>query len=255
MNLLDGKAGLVTGAAGGIGRACALRLAREGCRVVVSDLESARARGEETAALIAKAGGAAEFVSCDVCSEDDCSALVARVVERHGRLDLAVNNAGIGYHGALADMPTEDFDRVLAVDLRGVFLGMKHQIRQMLRNGGGAIVNVASNAGVQAVKYLGAYTAAKHGVVGLTKCAAIEYAEDGIRVNAVCPGAIQTALAEGISEERLAQIVFPQALRRLGRPDEVAAVVAWLCSDESSFVTGVPLPVDAGSLAWLATTG
>jgi NAD(P)-dependent dehydrogenase (short-subunit alcohol dehydrogenase family) len=255
MNLLDGKAGLVTGAAGGIGRACALRLAREGCRVVVSDLESARARGEETAALIAKAGGAAEFVSCDVCSEDDCSALVARVVERHGRLDLAVNNAGIGYHGRLADMPTEDFDRVLAVDLRGVFLGMKHQIRQMLRNGGGAIVNVASNAGVQAVKYLGAYTAAKHGVVGLTKCAAIEYAEDGIRVNAVCPGAIQTALAEGISEERLAQIVFPQALRRLGRPDEVAAVVAWLCSDESSFVTGVPLPVDAGSLAWLATTG
>jgi NAD(P)-dependent dehydrogenase (short-subunit alcohol dehydrogenase family) len=254
VSLLDGKAGLVTGAAGGIGRACALRLAREGCRVVVSDLESARSRGEETTALIAEAGGAAEFVACDVRSEDDCSALVARVVERQGRLDLAVNNAGIGYHGPLADMPTEDFDRVLAVDLRGVFLGMKHQIQQMLRNGGGSIVNVASNAGVRAVKYLGAYTAAKHGVVGLTKCAAIEYAEQGIRVNAVCPGAIHTALADGISEERLAQIVFPQALRRLGRPEEVAAVVAWLCSDESSFVTGVPLPVDAGSLAWLATT-
>jgi len=114
---------------------------------------------------------------------------------------------------------------------------------------------INGNAGVQAVKYLTAYTAAKHGVVGLTKSAAIEYADDGIRVNAVCPGAIDTALADGISAERLAQIVFPQALRRLGRPEEVAAAVAWLCSDESSFVTGVPLPVDAGSLAWLATTG
>lgn len=254
MSLLDGKAGLVTGAAGGIGRACALRLAHECCAVVVSDLESARNGGEETAALIADAGGAAEFFPCDVRSEEDCAALVTRVVQLHGRLDLAVNNAGIAYHGPFADTPTDDFDRVLAVDLRGVFLCMKHQIRQMLRNGGGAIVNMASNAGVQAVKYLAAYTAAKHGVVGLTKCAAIEYAEAGIRVNAVCPGAIHTALADGISEERLSQIVFPQALRRLGRPDEVAAAVAWLCSDESSFVTGVPLPVDAGSLAWLATT-
>jgi NAD(P)-dependent dehydrogenase (short-subunit alcohol dehydrogenase family) len=204
--------------------------------------------------LIADAGGTAAYFPCDVRSEEDCAALVARAVALHGKLDVAVNNAGIAYHGLFADTPTEDFDRVLAVDLRGVFLGMKHQIRQMLRNGGGAIVNMASNAGVQAVKYLAAYTAAKHGVVGLTKCAAIEYAEDGIRVNAVCPGAIHTALADGISEERLAQIVFPQALRRLGRPDEVAAAVAWLCSDESSFVTGVPLPVDAGSLAWLATT-
>jgi NAD(P)-dependent dehydrogenase (short-subunit alcohol dehydrogenase family) len=255
VSLVPGKAGLVTGAAAGIGRACAVRLGAEGGLVVVSDLESSRAGGEETVAAIREAGGTADFFPCDVAVEGDCEALVRHVVERHGRLDFAVNNAGIAFHGLFADTPTEDFDRVIAVDLRGVFLGMKHQIRQMLRDGGGAIVNMASNAGVQAVKYLTAYTAAKHGVVGLTKCAAIEYAENGIRVNAVCPGAIHTSLADGISEERLAQIVFPQALRRLGRPEEVAAAVAWLCSDESSFVTGVPLPVDAGSLAWLATTG
>lgn len=252
MSLVAGKAGLVTGAAGGIGRACAIRLGAEGGLVVVSDLESSRAGGDETVATIRDAGGTATFFPCDVRSEADCEALVARVVELHGSLDFAVNNAGVAYHGLFADTPTEEFDRVLSVNLRGVFVGMKHQIRQMLANGGGSIVNMASNAGLQAVKYLTAYTAAKHGVVGLTKTAAAEYANDGIRVNAVCPGAIHTALADGISEERLRQIVFPQALRRLGQPEEVAAAVAWLCSDEASFVTGVPLPVDAGSLAWLS---
>ncbi len=242
----------MTGAAAGIGRACAVRLGAEGGAVVVSDLESARTGGEETVAAIRAAGGTAEFRPCDVREEADCEALVGRVVALHGRLDFAVNNAGIAYHGLFADTPTEEFDRVLAVNLRGVFVGMKHQLRQMRSNGGGAIVNMASNAGLQAVKGLTAYTAAKHGVVGLTKMAAVEYASDGIRVNAVCPGAIHTALADGLSEERLAQIVFPQALRRLGRPEEVAAAVAWLCSDDASFVTGVPLPVDAGSLAWLS---
>jgi NAD(P)-dependent dehydrogenase (short-subunit alcohol dehydrogenase family) len=255
LTLLPARAGLVTGAAAGIGRACAIRLGVEGGLVVVSDLESSRAGGEETVAAIRAAGGTASFHPCDVREEADCEALVAHVVELHGRLDFAVNNAGVAYHGLFADTPTAEFDRVLAVNLRGVFVGMKHQIRQMQENGGGSIVNMASNAGVQAVKYLTAYTAAKHGVVGLTKSAAVEYAGDGIRVNAVCPGAIHTALADGLSEERLAQIVFPQALRRLGEPAEVAAAVAWLCSDESSFVTGVPLPVDAGSLAWLPVPG
>jgi NAD(P)-dependent dehydrogenase (short-subunit alcohol dehydrogenase family) len=250
--LLAGKAGLVTGAAGGIGRACAVRLGAEGGAVVVSDLESAAAGGEETVALVEAAGGTAGFLPCDVREEHDCEALAARVVELHGTLDFAVNNAGVAYHGLFADTPTEEFDRLISVNLRGVFVGMKHQIRHMLACGGGSIVNMASNAGLQAVKHLTAYTAAKHGVVGLTKTAAIEYANDGIRVNAVCPGAIHTALADGIPEERLRQIVFPQALRRLGRPEEVAAAVAWLCSDESSFVTGVPLPVDAGSVAWLS---
>jgi NAD(P)-dependent dehydrogenase (short-subunit alcohol dehydrogenase family) len=252
VTLVAGRAGLVTGAAGGIGRACATRLGAEGGAVVVSDLESSRAGGEETVATIRAAGGTADFVACDVREEADCAALVARVVQLHGALDFAVNNAGVAYHGLFADAPTEDCDRLIAVNLRGVFVGMKHQIRQMQRNGGGSIVNMASNAGLQAVKHLTAYTAAKHGVVGLTKTAAVEYANAGIRVNAVCPGAIHTALADGIPEERLRQIVFPQALRRLGRPEEVAAAVAWLCSDEASFVTGVPLPVDAGSLAWLS---
>jgi len=240
----------VTGAASGIGRACAIRLGQEGAAVVVSDLESSRAGGEETVAAIAGAGGVAEFFPCDVAREEDDEALVARVVERHGRLDFAVNNAGIGVHALFAETATEDFDRTIAVNLRGTFLGMKHQIRQMLANGGGSIVNMASNAGLHAVKFLSAYTASKHGIVGLTKNAAIEYANDNIRVNAVCPGAIMTPLMWEQTPERQQEILAPQALKRFGQPEEVAAAVAWLCSDESSFVTAVALPVDAGSVAW-----
>lgn len=248
--LLAGKAGLVTGAASGIGRACALRFGQEGAAVVVSDLESSRAAGEETVALIAASGGTAEFFACDVAREEDNEALVACVVERFGRLDFAQNNAGIGVHALLADTATEDFDRTIAVNLRGTFLGMKHQIRRMLTDGGGAIVNTSSNAGLHAVRFLSAYTASKHGIVGLTKNAAIEYAEDGIRVNAVCPGAIMTPLMTAQSPERQQQILAPQALKRFGAPEEVAAAVVWLCSDEASFITGVALPVDAGSVAW-----
>jgi NAD(P)-dependent dehydrogenase (short-subunit alcohol dehydrogenase family) len=243
--LLAGKSGLVTGAASGIGRACAVRLGAEGASVVVSDLESSHAGGDETVAMVEAAGGAAVFFACDVAREEDDEALVAHVVELFG-----VNNAGIAVHGLFADTTTEDFDRVIAVNLRGTFLGMKHQIRQMLRGGGGSIVNTASNAGLHAVKFLSAYTASKHGIVGLTKNAAVEYANDGIRVNAVCPGAIETPLAWGITEERRQEILAPQAMKRFGEPEEVAAAVAWLCSDESSFVTAVALPVDAGSVAW-----
>jgi NAD(P)-dependent dehydrogenase (short-subunit alcohol dehydrogenase family) len=248
--LLAGKAGLVTGAASGIGRACALRFAQEGAAVVVADLEGARAGGEETVRMVESAGGSADFFACDVALEEDNEALVARVVERFGRLDFAHNNAGIGVHALLADTPTEDFDRTIAVNLRGTFLGMKHQIRQLLRGGGGAIVNTSSNAGLQAVRLLSAYTASKHGIVGLTKNAALEYAEDGIRVNAVCPGAIMTPLMSSQPPERQQQILAPQAMKRFGTPEEVAAAVVWLCSDEASFVTGVALPVDAGSVAW-----
>jgi NAD(P)-dependent dehydrogenase (short-subunit alcohol dehydrogenase family) len=251
--MMDGRAGLVTGAASGIGRACAVRFAREGAAVVVADLESARTGGEETARLITEHGGQAEFFPCDVSNAGDNQALVEHVVEQHGRLDFAHNNAGIGVHQLLHETSEEDFDRVIAVNLRGTFLGMKHQIVQMLnQDGGGAIVNTSSNAGLMAVTMLSAYTASKHGILGLTKNAAVEYANHGIRVNAVCPGAIMTPLMSGQPPERQQEILAPQAMTRFGDPAEVAAAVVWLCSDEASFVTGVALPVDAGSVAWVS---
>jgi NAD(P)-dependent dehydrogenase (short-subunit alcohol dehydrogenase family) len=253
MGMLEGKAGLVTGAASGIGRACAIRFGAEGASVVVSDLESSREAGEETVRAVADAGGtAAEFFPCDVSQAGDNRALVAHVVERYGRLDFAHNNAGIGVHERFHETSDEDFDRVIAVNLRGTFLGMKHQIAQMLSGGGGAIVNTSSNAGLMAVIGLSAYTASKHGILGLTKNAAVEYANDGIRVNAVCPGAIMTPLMSDLPPERAAEILAPQAMTRPGDPAEVAAAVVWLCSDDASFVTGVALPVDAGSVAWVS---
>jgi NAD(P)-dependent dehydrogenase (short-subunit alcohol dehydrogenase family) len=255
MGAMQGRAGLVTGAASGIGRACAVRLGHEGAAVIVADLESSRAGGERTVAEIAAAGGQAEFFACDVSSSADGRALVDRVIERFGRLDYAHNNAGIGVHRRLHETSEADFDRVIAVNLRGTFLGMKHQINAMLRNDPpvrGAIVNTSSNAGLMAVTRLGAYTASKHGILGLTKTAAVEYADDGIRVNAVCPGAIMTPLMSRESPERQQEILAPQAMTRFGEPAEVAAAVMWLCSDEASFITGVALPVDAGSVAWVS---
>jgi NAD(P)-dependent dehydrogenase (short-subunit alcohol dehydrogenase family) len=250
--LMEGKAGLVTGAASGIGRACAVRFAAEGAAVVVADLDRSREGGEKTVAAIEDAGGRAEFFACDVADSADNDALVARVVESYGSLDFAHNNAGIGVHKPLHETSDEDFDRVIAVNLRGTFLGMKAQIKHMLGAGGGAIVNTSSNAGTHAVKLLSAYTASKHGILGLTKNGAVEYADEGIRVNAVCPGAIMTPLMSNESEERQREILAPQAMTRFGEPEEVAAAVVWLCSDEASFVTGVALPVDAGSVAWVS---
>jgi NAD(P)-dependent dehydrogenase (short-subunit alcohol dehydrogenase family) len=252
MAMMQGRSGLVTGAASGIGRACAVRFGAEGANVVVSDLESSGAGGEETVELIRSAGGVAEFVACDVSSSAECSALVEAVVDRYGRIDFAHNNAGIGIHAALADTTDEQFDRTLAVNLRGVFCGMRAQINAMLRNDGpqrGAIVNTSSNAGVRGVHLIGAYTASKHGINGLTKVAAVEYAERGIRINCVMPGAIETPLSMDLDEERRAEILSPQPLKRFGDPAEVAAVVVWLCSADASFVNGAEVPVDVGSIA------
>jgi NAD(P)-dependent dehydrogenase (short-subunit alcohol dehydrogenase family) len=253
--LMAGRVGLVTGGASGIGRACAVRFATEGAAVVVSDRPEAVEGGEETVEQILAAGGEAEFFPCDVSSAAGNAGLVAHVVRRHGRLDFAHNNAGIGVHHLLHETSDEDFDRVIAVNLRGTFLGMKHQITQMLTQPmprRGAIVNTSSNAGLMAVARLGAYTASKHGIIGLTKTGAVEYANDGIRVNAVCPGAIMTPLMSGQPPERQAEILAPQAMTRPGDPAEVAAAVVWLCSEEASFITGVALPVDAGSVAWIS---
>jgi NAD(P)-dependent dehydrogenase (short-subunit alcohol dehydrogenase family) len=208
--------------------------------------------GEATVEAIRAAGGEAEFVACDVAQAGDHERLVEHAVRRYGRLDFAHNNAGIGVHRLLHETSDEDFDRVIAVNLRGTFLGMKHQIGQMLDQGGGAIVNTSSNAGLRAVTMLSAYTASKHGILGLTKNAAVEYANHGIRVNAVCPGAIMTPLMSSQPPERQREILAPQAMTRFGDPAEVAAAVVWLCSAEASFVTGVALPVDAGSVAWVS---
>jgi NAD(P)-dependent dehydrogenase (short-subunit alcohol dehydrogenase family) len=252
--LVEGKAGLVTGSAGGIGRAIVLALVREGAAgVVVNDLESRRQDGEETVRLVEGLGGRARFVAADVTSAAEQQALVVATVEAFGRLDFACNNAGVESHGTIPEIEEDDFDRMIRVNLKGVWLGMKYQIPQMLENGGGSIVNTASLAGLLAVPALGAYIASKFGVVGLTKTAALECANQGIRVNCVCPAAIRTFMVEHLPPERQAELVAPQAMSRLGEPEEVADAVVWLCSDRSSFVTGIALPVDAGSTAGVTT--
>ncbi|TWF81018.1 NAD(P)-dependent dehydrogenase (short-subunit alcohol dehydrogenase family) [Pseudonocardia hierapolitana] len=248
-DLLVGKTAVVTGAAGGIGRGVALELAREGAAVLVSDLAGASAGGEETVALIAAEGGTAAFTPCDVTSARDCAALVDTALARFGRLDCAVNNAGIAVHKPLAEVTEEEYDRVLAVNLKGVFLGMRAQIPAMVERGGGAIVNVASVAGLMAVPLISPYTASKHGIIGLTRNAAMEYGTAGVRVNAVCPNAIRTPLMDASPPDFVAELIRPQAIPRVGEPEEVGFAVAYLCSDRAAFVTGVALPVDGGYAA------
>jgi NAD(P)-dependent dehydrogenase (short-subunit alcohol dehydrogenase family) len=248
--LVEGKTGLVTGSAGGIGRATAQALAREGAAgVLVTDLEARREDGEETVRLIEQEGGHAVFVAGDVSVEADCAAIVRETITAFGHLDFAHNNAGVELQASTVETSETDWDRVIAVNLKGVWLGMKHQIPAMLEHGGGAIVNTASLAGLMAVPALAAYIASKHGVVGLTRAAAVEHANDNIRVNCVCPAAIRTAMMDVLSEERQAELLAPQAMKRFGQPAEVAESVVWLLSDRSSFVTGTALSVDAGAMA------
>jgi NAD(P)-dependent dehydrogenase (short-subunit alcohol dehydrogenase family) len=248
-DLLAGKAGVVTGAAGGIGRGVALELAREGAAVLVSDVAGATGGGEETVRLIEAEGGTAVFTVCDVTSAADCAALVDEALERFGRLDCAVNNAGIAVHKPLADVTEEEYDRILDVNLKGVFLGMRVQIPAMVARGGGAIVNISSAAGLVAVPLISPYTASKHGIIGLTRNAAMEYGASGVRVNAVCPNAIRTPLMDASPPEFVAELIRPQAIPRVGEPEEVGFGVAYLCSDRAAFVTGVALPVDGGFTA------
>ncbi|HLY50508.1 MAG TPA: glucose 1-dehydrogenase [Solirubrobacteraceae bacterium] len=251
---LEGKVALVTGGASGIGRATALMFGREGARVIVADIDDAGSA--ETAALISEAGGDALHVPCDTSDPSQVDALVGAAVKRFGRLDCAFNNAGIGGASApLADYQLEAWNRVLAVNLTGVFLCMQSELRQMVAQGTGAIVNAASVVGVIGYPHLAAYTAAKHGVIGLTRTAALEYARHGIRVNAVCPGWTETPMvmdegaAPASDPEVYAAIAAMAPMRRLGQPDEIAGAVVWLCSDAASFVTGHPLIVDGGVAA------
>jgi len=252
MGSFDGKVALVTGAGSGIGRAAALEFAREGARVVVSDVNEAG--GAETVDMISAAGGTATFVKADVSQAAEVEALVKAAVDTYGRLDAAVNNAGIGGEANMtADYSLEGWHKVIDINLHGVFYGMKYEIPALLASGGGAIVNVSSILGLVGWSNAPAYVTAKHGVVGLTRAAAAEYAQQGIRINAVNPGFIETALLAGAGitpgSDLHAFIAGRHLMNRLGQAEEVAAAIVWLCSDAASFVTGVPMPVDGGYTA------
>ena len=248
---LEGKAALVTGAGSGIGRAAAAVFAREGARVIVSDVNVEG--GEETVAAIQKQGGEARFIRCDISKPAEVEALIRGTVEAFGRLDCAVNNAGIaGVMAPTADYPEEIWARIMATNLKGVWLCMKQEIQQMLKQGGGSIVNTASAAGLVGMPMAPAYVAAKHGVVGLTKTAALEYAKANIRINAVCPGVVRTPLiTAGIQDkpELEAAVVSIEPVGRMGQPEEIGEALVWLSSSAASFITGAALPVDGGIVA------
>lgn len=247
---LEGKTALVTGGGSGIGRAAALALAREGASTAVADVDCRAA--EETVGLINACGGQAISLAGDVTNEASVVAMVQAAVAAHGRLDCAFNNAGIApFHvgaagQATADWSEDSFDRMIAVNLKGVWLCMKHELRQMGAQGGGAIVNMASIAGLIGLKNATAYVAAKHGVIGLTKTAALEYASVKIRVNAVCPGFIRTAMTAATLETRGGMIAAMTPLGRVGDPAEVAEMVVFLCSERAGFITGAAYQVDGG---------
>ena len=250
MSALDGKAALVTGGGSGLGRASAIALARAGATVSVVDVDEQG--GKETAALVfEEVGGDANFVRADVTRPDEVEAMVDKAIGRWGHLDCALNNAGTtGASAPTADHTLDDWNRALALNLTGVFLCLKYEIPAMLERGG-SIVNMASGAGLVGFAGLPAYVASKHGVVGLTRAAALEYAAQGIRINAICPGSTRTPMLEGFMGgdpqiERLMTRAVPMG--RLGRPEEIAEAVVWLCSDAASFVVGHALAVDGGSV-------
>jgi len=244
-----GKVAFVTGAASGIGRAAALAFAREGASVVVADVSEQG--NQETARMIEEQGGRALAVRCDVTRGEDVKAALAKAVEAFGRLDVAFNNAGVEPKQLVptAEVKEEEWDRIINIDLRGVFLCMKYEIPLMLEQGGGAIVNTSSGAGIIGIKGNPAYTAAKHGVIGLTRAAALDYAPSNIRVNAVCPGYIDTPMMArftGGTAEGRATVISEEPIGRMGRPEEIANAVVWLCSDAAAFVVGHAMVVDGG---------
>jgi NAD(P)-dependent dehydrogenase (short-subunit alcohol dehydrogenase family) len=246
------KVALVTGGGTGIGRATALEFAIQGAKVIIADINDKEST--KTLAMINEAGGEAFFVHADVSQEDDAKAMVDEGVAQFGQLDFACNNAGIeGVSASIAEMTVADWNKVIGVNLSGVFLSMKYEIPEILKAGGGAIVNVASILGQVGFANASAYTAAKHGVLGLSKTGALEYSSQGIRVNAVCPAFIVTPMLEraGITSNKdmreAMEAMHP--IGRLGEPEEVAKVVTWLCSDEASFISGEALLVDGGYVA------
>jgi NAD(P)-dependent dehydrogenase (short-subunit alcohol dehydrogenase family) len=245
-----GKVVLITGGTSGIGRATAVAFAEQGANVVVAGRR--QTEGVESVRLVEKAGGKGLFVRTDVSAEEEIAALVARTVEHFGRLDFAFNNAGIGGEGGVGIANTgEVFDRIIDINVRGVFFGMKHQIPAILKSGGGAIVNNASILGLKPVAGSPIYSASKFAVVGLTKSVALEFAAKGVRVNAVCPAIIETDMTEQIrtSDETRGYLLQRHPIGRFGQPAEVASAVLYLCSPGAAFVTGIALPLDGGFIA------
>jgi NAD(P)-dependent dehydrogenase (short-subunit alcohol dehydrogenase family) len=248
---LSGQVALVTGGAAGIGRATALAFAREGLKVVVSDIDVAG--GEGTVEQIRAAGGEARFIRCDVSRDAEVRALIEGTRAAYGRLDYAFNNAGIEIEkGKLADGSEAEFDAIIGVNVKGVWLCMKHEIPVMLAQGGGAIVNTASIAGLGGAPKMSIYAASKHAVIGLTRSAAVEYAKKKVRINAVCPAVIDTdmfrrALESDPRKAEVAAAVHP--VGRVGTVEEIASAVLYLCGDASGFTTGIALPVDGGATA------
>lgn len=248
--LLEGKVALITGGSSGIGRASALVFAREGAKVVVSDVVVEG--GQETVHMVRENGGSAIFVEADVSNAAEIETLVDSAFKSYGRLNCAFNNAGIGHTGTITECTEEEWDRVMAINLKGVWLCMKYEIMHMAMHGGGAIVNTSSVAGIVGHPRKAIYTASKHGVIGLTKVAALQYAKAGIRINAVCPGPIRTGLTEpswSRDPQAEARAISQVPVGRIGAPEEVAEASAWLCSDTASYVTGHALVVDGG---WVA---
>ncbi len=246
---MKGRVALVTGASAGIGRATALAFAEQGARVALADVDGAG--GHETLRLIQERRGEGAFILADVTQAAQVETMVDQVAGTLGGLDYAFNNAGIvGMPSSTVECTEENWDKVIAVDLKGVFLCMKYEIPMILKRGGGAIVNMSSIAGLVGLRKNIAYVAGKHGVVGLTRAAALEYAQAGIRINAVCPGFVRTPILKlDTMPEMERRYVAAEPVGRLGRPEEIAAAVVWLCSDAASFVTGHALSVDGGLVA------
>ncbi|KQP88649.1 SDR family NAD(P)-dependent oxidoreductase [Methylorubrum extorquens] len=245
MGRFNGKVAFITGAASGIGRAAAIAFAREGAQVAITDrteeaLERLRAEIEGN-------GGAVIAIRCDVSLPEDVAAAVARTVERFGRLDCAFNNAGVENKAApVHEIALDEWDRILDINLRGTFVCMKHEIAQMLRQGGGVVVNTSSGAGIRGVAGGASYAASKHALIGLTKSAALDYAKANIRVNAVLPGNIETPMMERFTGGDIQKAIDLEPVGRLGKPEEIAEAVLWMCSDLGAFVTGASISVDGG---------